>query len=378
MKINITEPVFGDEEIEGIKEVLASHWVVQGPKVAEFEQLMAEFAKTKYAFATTSCTTALHIGLVALGIKPGDEVIVPAFTFIATANVCEYVGAKPVFVDIDLETFNIDTTKIEAAITEKTTAIIPVHLFGLAANMDEIMSLASKHKLKVLEDAACAIGTKYRSKHVGTIGEMGAVSFHPRKAITTGEGGMIFTQDDKLAKLSLSLRDHGAAVSDFDRHSQKAHTLPDFDRIGFNYRMTDIQGAIGVAQAHKLQTIIDGRVSRAEKYNEAFKDHQFLKIPTVPEYSNHCYQSYVLRVFDKSPLSRDEISQKLAEKGIATRQGTQNVPCLKVYREKYGLKEADFLNSAKAEKTTLTIPLYATMTDEEQNYVIDNIKLLFS
>lgn len=377
MKINITKAMLGDEEADAVREVLKSGWVVQGPKVAEFEKLIAEFAKAPYAVATSNCTTGLHISLVALGIGAGDEVIVPAFTFIASANACEYVGAKPVFVDIDLNTFNIDVAKIEAAITEKTKAIMPVHLFGLSADMDPILEIAKKHNLKVIEDAACAIGTKYRETHVGLLGDMGAFSFHPRKAITTGEGGMIFTKDVDLALKSKSLRDHGAAVTDFDRHEGPSHKLPAYEILGYNYRMTDIQGAVGVEQAKKMESIIDGRVAHAKIYDEAFKDHQSLQTPSVPEYSNHCYQSYVLLVKKDSPLTRDQISEKLAEKEIATRQGTQNVPLLKLYADKYGYKLGDFPNSDYAEANTLTIPLYADMSEEEQGYVIENIKALF-
>jgi len=375
--INITKTIFDDEEIKGIKEVLDSGWVVQGPKVAEFEKLIADFSNAPYTVAVSNCTTGLHIALLALGIGRGDEVIVPAFTFIASANACEYVGAKPVFIDIDLDTFNINVTKIEAAITEKTRAILPVHLFGLSANMDPILKIAKKYNLKVVEDAACAIGTKYRNIHVGLLGDVGVVSFHPRKAITTGEGGMILTRNHELALKAKSLRDHGAAVSDFDRHEGPSHKLPTYEHVGFNYRMTDIQGAIGVAQAHKLQMILDGRIKHAKVYDEAFKDYKYLKTPTVPEYSTHCYQSYVLLVKENSPLTRDQISEKLAEKEIATRQGTQNVPMLGYFKNTYRYNTGDFPNSDYAELNTLTIPLYADMTKEEQSYIISEIKKLF-
>jgi len=377
MKINITKPQFGKGELKAVKEVLDSGWVVQGPKVAEFERIIAKFTRAPYAVATTSCTTALHIGLLALGIGSGDEVIVPAFTFMATANVCEYVGAKPVFIDIDLKTFNIDPGKIEKAITKKTKAIIPVHLFGLSADMKAILQLAHKHKLVVIEDAACAIGTYYQGRHVGYIGDVGAFSFHPRKAITTGEGGILTTNKKSLAMLVTSLRDHGAGISDLDRHKGGAFTLPEYNMVGYNYRMTDLQAAIGVEQAKKLKDILKERMAKAKNYDKAFKNHQFLQTPFVPEYSNHTYQSYVLLVKGDSPLDRDQISKKLADKGIATRQGTQNVPMLGFYRKKYGFKNSDFPRSNYAEKNTLTIPLYADMTAKEQKYVVENILGLF-
>lgn len=373
MKINITKPQFGKEELRAVKEVLDSGWVVQGPKVLEFERLISKFSGAPFAVATTSCTTALHIALLSLGVGPGDEVIVPAFTFVATANVCEYVGAKPVFTDINLNTFNIDTEKIEKAITRKTKAIIPVHLFGLSADMEPILKLAKKYKLAVVEDAACAIGTKYLGKHVGTIGDAGAFSFHPRKAITTGEGGLLTTNQKSLAMSAMSLRDHGAAVSDLARHKGKTFTLPAYDILGYNYRMTDLQAAIGVEQVKKLKNILKGRISIANIYNKAFKNHKFLQTPEIPKYSNHTYQSYVLLVKENSPISRDEISKKFARKGVATRQGTQNVPMLGYYHKKYGYKLSDFPNSAYAEKNTLTIPLFSRMTKKEQNYIIENI-----
>lgn len=377
MKINITKPQFGKEELKAVKETLDSGWVVQGPKVFELEKQMAKFMDITYAVATSSCTTALHMAMIALGIKAGDEVIVPSFTWVATANICEYVGAKPVFVDIELDTFNIDTEKIEKAITKKTKAIIPVHLFGLSANMGQIIKLAKKYKLVVVEDAACAIGTKYKGEHVGAIGDIGAFSFHPRKAITTGEGGLFTTNNKKAAMMAMSLRDHGSAVSDLDRHKGKKHDFPDYNIVGYNYRMTDIQAAIGVEQAKKLKNILTSRIAKAKIYDKALRNHEFIQTPQVPDYSNHAYQSYVLLVKKNSPISRDKISEQLAKRGIATRQGTQNVPLLGFYRKKYGCKTADFPNSTYAEKNTLTIPLYADITKKEQDYVVDSILELF-
>lgn len=377
MKINITKPQFGKEELKATKEVLESGWVVQGPKVAELEKMMEKYMNIPYAVVTSSCTTALHMAMIALEIKTGDEVIVPSFTWIATANVCEYVGAKPIFVDIDLNTFNIDTEKIEKAITKKTKAIIPVHLFGLSADMNPIMKLAKKYHLKVIEDSACAFGTKYLGKHIGNIGNIGAFSFHPRKAITTGEGGLYTTNHKNLAMAAISLRDHGTTISDLDRHKGLTHILPEYNIIGYNYRMTDLQAAIGVEQVKKLKIILKKRIDRAKIYNKIFKNHPYLQLPIIPRYSNHSYQSYVLLVKENSPLTRDIISKKLAAKGIATRQGTQNVPMLGVYRKKYGYKSSDFPNSTYAEKNTLAIPLYSEMTKKEQKYVTDKILGLF-
>lgn len=368
--IPITKPYFNNKEIEAVKTVIKSGWVVQGPKVKEFEKKIARFTGAKYVLATSSCTTALHSSLVALGIGPGDEVIVPAFTFAASANVVEHQRARPVFVDINPKTFNIDPLKIEKVITEKTKAIMPVHLFGLSADMGRIMKIAKKHKLFVIEDAACALGTKYRDKHVGTFGDIGCFSFHPRKPITTAEGGMIITNSKKLAQKLISLRDHGAIISDLSRHKKKGFKLSDHNLAGFNYRMTDIQGAIGVEQMKKLPFILKERKRKAVIYNRAFKNNPYFSIPFVPKYSNHTYQSFILKIKEKGPISRDKLAKKLIENGVSSRPGTQNVPRLGYYRKKYGCGSSDFPESFRAENQTMIIPLFTDMSAREQSFII--------
>jgi perosamine synthetase len=371
--IPITKPYFNNKETEAVKKVISSGWLVQGPKVKEFEDRISRFTGAKYAIAVSSCTTGLHLSLVALGIKAGDEVIVPAFTFSATANAVEQQGAKPIFVDIDTNTFNIDVSKIEEAITEKTKAIIPVHLFGLSAEMEKIMKIAKRHKLSVIEDAACALGTKYRNKHVGNFGDTGCFSFHPRKAITTGEGGMIITNSKKIAKKLKSLRDHGANISDFFRHKNDSFNLPDHNLAGFNYRMTDIQGALGIEQMKKLEFILKERKKRAEIYNKAFKNNSHIFTPFISENSNHTYQSYVLR----TEKDREKLAEKLIKSGISVRPGTQSVPHLSYYHDKYGYKKSDFSKSFNIEKQSLTIPLFSTMPKREQNFVIKSIRKFY-
>lgn len=383
MKLPITKPYFGEAEKQALMEPLETGWVVQGPKVAEFEDLFARFARSPFALATTSCTTALHLALVALGIGPGDEVIIPSFTWVATANVVEMQGARPVFVDIELDTFNIDINKIEKAITPRTKAIIPVSLFGISADMDPILAIARKHNLKVIEDDACAIGTWYKGHHAGTLADVGCFSFHPRKAITTGEGGMVITHDENLAAQMKSLRDHGASVSDLTRHlGAHSYLLPEFNVVGYNYRMTDLQGALGTAQMKRLEWILEQRTARAHRYDTLLEQLAWLRPPILPEGYTHGYQSYVCLFQPESPTlanvqklheQRNALMDCLEAAGIATRPGTHAVHMLGFYREKYGFKAEDFPNAYLADQLTLTLPLFVQMTDEDQNFVVSSL-----
>ncbi|MFA7385338.1 MAG: DegT/DnrJ/EryC1/StrS family aminotransferase [Candidatus Paceibacterota bacterium] len=370
--IPITKPYFDNKEIEAVKKVIKSGWIVQGNKVKEFEEMVARYIGVKYAIAVSSCTAGLHLSLEALGIGIDNEVIIPSFTFAATANVVENQKAKTVFVDIEPDTFNIDASKIEKAITKNTKAIMPVHLFGLSANMAEIVKIAKKHNLSIIEDAACALGTKYKGKHVGTFGSTGCFSFHPRKAITTGEGGMVVTNNKKTAEKLISLRDHGSDVSDFKRHKSDSFNLPDHSLAGFNYRMTDIQAAIGVEQMKKLPLILKERKRIAENYNKAFKNVPYLLTPPINN-SNHTYQSYILKIKEK----RNDLAKFLIRNNISSRPGTQSVPHLSYYKNKYGYNEKDFNLSFSVEKTTLTLPLYVGMKRKDQDFIINKIKYFF-
>jgi len=391
MKVPISKPYLDDKEAEAVNKVLKSGWLVQGPKVAELERMFCQYTSAKFANATTSCTTALHLALVASGIGPGDEILVPSFTFIASANAVEYTGAKPVFIDIDVDTFNIDVQKVAQYLEhtkkygKRVRAIMPVHLFGLCADMDAVMKLAQQYKLYVIEDAACALGSLYKLKHAGTFGDAGCFSFHPRKPITTGEGGMLITDNPEIASKVQSLRDHGAAVSDLARHEKDGSLLPAFDILGYNYRMTDIQGAIGIEQMKKFSWIVGKRIERARRYDRELKDVECLQTPFVSKDCKHTYQSYVVLLRDSKtkgiPSSelekfhsvRNVIMAKLNEKGIATRQGTSAVHTLGYYRRKYDLSDDDCPLSLQADCLTIALPLYPQMTDEEQSYVIDNL-----
>lgn len=376
MKIPITRPYFDDAEKAAVVGPLETGWVVQGPNVAEFERLFAEYTGAAHALATSSCTTALHLALATLGVGPGDEVIVPAFTFIATANVVEYQGATPVLVDVDLLTFNIDVEQIEAHITPRTRAVMPVSLFGLSADIAPIMELAERHDLYVIEDAACAIGARYAGAHAGTLAHLAAFSFHPRKAITTGEGGMLVTQNAAWAADVEARRSHGGTVSDLARHEKGAFALPDHDVLGYNYRMTDLQGAVGVAQMGKLAWVIERRRELARRYDEALDGLEGVLTPYTPPNCEHAYQSYVLLVRDEARLGRDDLARELLARGISVRQGTHTVHIQGYYRDKYGLVAEDLPVSFYADRHSLTLPLFPAMTDEEQDYVVEQVRAL--
>ena len=293
MYIPISKTILNKNDIQLVSKTLESGWIVQGRNIEKFEKEFCEFTKSKHSIAVTSCTTALYLSLVANNFSYNDEAIVPAFTWISSANVIEHLGGKVKFCDIDTNTFNIDPKKIEKCITKKTKVIIVVHLFGMPANMDEIMKIANKHKLIVIEDAACGLGSFYKNMHVGNFGMTGCFSFHPRKSITTGEGGMITTNDNSLAKRIRILRDHGAEISDFQRHNgPKPYLLPEFPEAGFNFRMTDIQGALGLSQMLRLQKILDERINIARKYDKAFSTLDWLNTPKYSSNYIHGYQSY--------------------------------------------------------------------------------------
>lgn len=374
--IPISLPVTGQEEWEALKEPLMSGWLTSGPKVREFEQLFAERHGVKHALAVTSATTALHLALVALDIKEGDEVIVPAFTWVSTANVVLYCGAKVVFVDIDPFTFNIDAEDLSKRITSKTKAIIPVHLFGLCADMDKIKEIAGN--IPLIEDGACAAGASYKGTPAGGLGTIGCFSFHPRKSVTTGEGGMITTNDDKLAEIMGMLRNHGASISEEQRHhGAKPYMLPDFNALGYNYRMTDLQGAVGVVQIKKLDQFINEREKWANFYTKELNSIPWLRTPKHGADYKHGWQSFVTFVDEsKSPASRNEIMELLQQQGISTRPGTHAVHMLNFYKEKFNFQPSDYPGAQAANDYSMSIPLHNRMVAEDFDYVVSVIKAL--
>lgn len=381
--IPIARTNLSEEEILSVLEPLRSGWLVQGPKVKEFEERWCAFTGARHSVAVTSCTSALHLSLAALGFGAGDEAIVPAFTWISTANVVEHLGGKAVFCDVDLQTFNIDPAGIEEHITPRTKAILPVHLFGLSADMDAIRAVAQKHNLWIVEDAACGFGAMFRGRHVGTLGHAGCFSFHPRKAITTGEGGMVTTDDDRLAEKIRCLRDHGASISDLQRHvGPKPFLLSDHVYAGYNQRMTDLQAALGSAQMLRASAIIAERRRLAQRYNQAFSKLSWLRTPSCPEDLEHGYQSYPC-LFQPGQIKTDSIHrvnalrnewmETLQQNGISTRPATHAVHMLAYYRDKYGLRPVDFPNAWAANDCSISLPLFHGMSESDQDFVIDKV-----
>jgi dTDP-4-amino-4,6-dideoxygalactose transaminase len=384
MNVPIARTSLTEQDILSVLGPLRSGWLVQGPKVREFEEKWCRFTGAKHSIAVTSCTSALHLSLAALGFGPGDEAIVPAFTWIATANVVEHLGGKVVFGDIDLHTFNLKAETLEQKVTSRTKAILPVHLFGLAADMDPIIQLAKQHGLWIVEDAACGFGSRYRGRHVGTLGEAGCFSFHPRKAITTGEGGMITTQNDALAEKLRRLRDHGAALSDLQRHlGARPYLLADHPDAGYNQRMTDLQAALGAAQMERAADIVAERQRLARIYDEAFAGLPWLKTPAHVGGCEHGYQSYPC-LFQPEPITlesiprihraRNEWMDRLQQAGISTRPATHAVHMLSFYKQHYQLTPEDFPNAYAASDCSISLPLFHGMTEAEQTFVIQQVQ----
>jgi dTDP-4-amino-4,6-dideoxygalactose transaminase len=367
----ITSPHFDEAEIDAVRECLASGWATQGPRTEQFERLVADLHGARHAMATTSATTALHLCTTALGLGPGDEVVVPAFTWITSANAIEYTGAQATFADVSLETYNVEPSSLEAAITPRTRAIIAVHLFGLSAEMDEIRAIADRHGLAVIEDAACAIGTTYRGTPVGVLGDAGCFSFHPRKVITTGEGGMVTTNRDDFAERVRVLRNHGTTgTPDPDVEPHGPWTMGLFDELGFNLRFSDIHAAVGIAQMSKLPALLSERRACAHRYDELLAEVDELQTPTAGPVDGHNYQSYVVRVLSGGRERRNRIMEELATADIQTRPGTHAVHRLGYYRRKYDLSPDDFPNAALCEDTTITLPIFPGMTEADQATVV--------
>ena len=371
--IPVARPYIGAEEEQAVIEVLRSGWVTQGPRVAEFEEKFSDYIGCDYSVAVSSCTTALHLALLASGIGPGDEVICPSLSFIATANSIAYTGATPIFGDIDLATYNLDPTRLEEAISPRTKAILIVHQIGLPAEMNELLAVAAEHGLTVIEDAACAIGSEYDGKLIGKpLGTMACFSFHPRKILTTGEGGMITTSDAKLAERLRRLRQHAMSLSDVVRHNAKQISSETYDEVGFNFRMTDMQAAIGVTQLGRLGDFLKRRRYLAARYTRALQNLPWLQTPVVPLNCRHNYQSYMVRLLGDFAAKRDAIMQELLQKKISTRRAIMATHRELPYRSERWDRSLPQTNLAT--DTGLILPLFHQMTESDQDYIIEALQ----
>ena len=376
-QIPISLPSTGDDEWQAVREPLTTGWLTQGPKVAQFEKAFASRHGVAHALATTNCTTGLHLILAAMGIGAGDEVIVPAFTWVATANVVLYCGATPVFADVSRETCNLDCADVARRLSPRTRAVIAVHLFGLCADIDALKAVLPPG-IPIIEDAACAAGASYKGVSAGALGLAAAFSFHPRKSITTGEGGMVTTNDGALASTADMLRNHGASISEEQRHQgPRPYLLAEFNLLGFNYRMTDVQGAIGAVQLSKLDRFISERDRWALWYMEQLATLSWLRMPQRPVHGVHAWQAFVTYVDpQRAPMPRNDIMERLQRRGISTRPGTHAVHQLGLYRERLGTRPDDFPGARDCDAYTMALPLHNRMTSDDYHYVADALREL--
>ena len=369
-QIAIAQPTLGAEELALVGEVLASGWLTQGPKVAAFEAAFAARHGVPHAVAVNSCTSGLHLALLALGIGPGDEVIVPSFSWVASANVVVHTGATPVLCDVSPATFTLDVADALARVTSRTRAVMAVHLFGRCADLEALRTGLSPD-VAIVEDAACAAGAAYQGRPAGSLGEIGVFSFHPRKTITTGEGGMITTGRDDLAERMSSLRNHGATVSEEQRHlGPRPHLLPEFPRVGYNYRMTDLQGAVGLAQLARLDGLIAERAAWAAWYRRELADLDWLHLPDEPPDGRHGWQAFVARIDPtRAPFDAIGLMDALQGEGIATRPGTHAIHTLAWYRDHLGLTPEALPGALTCARHSIALPLHNRMTEESYTRV---------
>jgi perosamine synthetase len=366
MDVPFSRPYLRGDAGEAVARVIASGWVSQGPRVHEFEAAFAERVGAAEAVAVSNCTAALHLALYVSGVGPGDEVVVPSMSFIATANAVWHCGATPVFADVDPQTFNLDPEAAERAVTPRTKAIMPVHQLGLPADMDSFFELADRYGLALVEDAACAIGATYRSRPIGSLGPLACFSLHPRKVITTGEGGMIAVQDSAVAARLRELRQHAMDVSDLVRHGARDVVVESYPERGWNYRMTDMQAALGLSQLEVLDEILAERRRLAARYSQAIEQIPHVDPPYEPDDSERAWQSYAMTLGADAPLDRTTLMRRLLLDGVPTRRGV-----MAIHREPaYAATAADLPNTTAASDGSLMLPLFAGMSDEQQDYVI--------
>ncbi|NGN93031.1 DegT/DnrJ/EryC1/StrS family aminotransferase [Nocardioides sp. KC13] len=364
------QPWLGDEEVEAVTEVLRSGWVAQGPRVAEFERRFAASQQAAHAVATSSCTTALHLALVVAGVRPGDDVVVPSFSFIATANAAVYVGARPVFADVSVETGNLTAATVREALTPRTTAVIVVDQGGVPVDLDAIREVCDPLGIVVIEDAACGAGSTYRGRPVGAGAEIAAWSFHPRKILTTGEGGMLtFAREDRAVR-ARKLREHAMSVSAADRHASLVSPPESYDEVGFNFRMTDLQAAVGIVQLSRLPEVVARRRELAAVYAKAVADIDGLRAVADPAWGTCNFQSFWIEIGSAYGTDREDLLTALAEAGISARRGIMAAHRQPAYEASgVSLPVTEHLTD-----NTLILPLFHQISDSEQARVIDVLR----
>jgi perosamine synthetase len=364
-------------------EALGSGWVSMGPLTQQFEQHVCDYTGAKHAVAMNSCTSAIHIAMLAHGIGPGDEVLCPSYSFIATANGIRHAGAEPRFVDIDPETLNLDPILAEKLIREEYTpelrhrqtgrtlkGILLVHQIGLPGDIDAFAELARKYNLVLMEDNACGLGSTYKGQPLGSSGFTGMLSFHPRKVITSGEGGMLLTDSETIAEKARVLRAHGMSISDLVRHNARSTLYESYEVVGYNYRLTDLQAALGIRQMEHIEDFIERRRAIATRYNEEFSGIEEIALLTPPGYVTRWnYQSYPIRLLNGNREKRDQLMQTLHEAGIATRRGIPPIHLEPVYAQNLTLPNTEMVS-----ETSLFLPIYPSMSDDDVEYVMAHVR----
>jgi perosamine synthetase len=374
--IPIAKPYLTVEEAQAAYDTILTGWITQGPRVAEFEEKFAAYTGAKYAVAVSNCTTALHLSMIVAGVGPGDEVICPSMSYVATANCIKYVGAKPVFAEINPANYNLDVNDVAKKITSKTKAILLVHQIGMPADIDAFKDLAAKHNLKLIEDAACAAGSAYKGGKIGSHSELVCFSLHPRKVISTGDGGFITTNREDYYQRMKLLRQHGMSVNDRVRHESSKLIFEDHVEVGYNYRMTDIQASVGIKQLEKLDWIVAERRKIALRYNEAFKDIDQIQLPVEEEGYFSNYQSYSIYLKDDCPVSRNEIMQKMLDAGVSSRRGIMTAHRETAYKTEYA--GISLPVSEKSCDRSIILPLYIPMSNEDIEKVIETFRMFVS